>query len=336
MHSFQFRFHLAAANGKQFIRNPSIGTERSIGNKRRTTWHYTIRQRRRSKTNSNQCRTGWWHCGKITSNNARRLFAGYQRRKRAIETIVACDKTVAESGKHCWFENITKHKRWVHLSLVVSNSEWIPILLAPICIDFENHYILNDECNQLQPQAVYAKVQRRPRSPLYGGIGILGGAGADIISNSSKDDGTQYRSFHVTLFKDKVYDDYGFSVSDGLYERGVYINRIRSGGPADVVGLLKPFDRIMQVRANHWIIAMLWSDPNTFDQFPLQVNDTKTKDFDCCLTVPLIASAGDKIELILQRPLNEWALSSLLLLLSGSIYVRFSERAKLFLPQLLL
>lgn len=116
-----------------------------------------------------------------------------------------------------------------------------------ICIDFENHYILNDECNQLQPQAVYAKVQRRPRSPLYGGIGILGGAVADIISNSSKDDGTQYRSFHVTLFKDKVYDDYGFSVSDGLYERGVYINRIRSGGPADVVGLLKPFDRIMQV-----------------------------------------------------------------------------------------
>lgn len=36
-----------------------------------------------------------------------------------------------------------------------------------------------------------------------------------------------------------------------------------------------------------------------------QVNDTKTKEFDCCLTVPLIASAGDKIELILQRPINE-------------------------------
>lgn len=120
-------------------------------------------------------------------------------------------------------------------------------VVGNICVDFENHYILNDECNQLQPQAVYAKVQRRPRSPLYGGIGMLGSAGADIISNSSKDDGTQYRSFHVTLFKDKVYDDYGFSVSDGLYERGVYINRIRSGGPADVVGLLKPFDRIMQV-----------------------------------------------------------------------------------------
>ncbi|GJQ75883.1 Grip [Trypoxylus dichotomus] len=82
---------------------------------------------------------------------------------------------------------------------------------------------------------------------------------------------------HVTLFKDSVYDDYGFSVSDGLYEKGVYINRIRKGGPADIVGLLKSYDRI------------------------IQVNDTKTQDFDCCLTVPLIASAGDRIELVVSR-----------------------------------
>lgn len=32
-----------------------------------------------------------------------------------------------------------------------------------------------------------------------------------------------------------------------------------------------------------------------------QVNDTKTQDFDCCLTVPLIASAGDRIELVVSR-----------------------------------
>lgn len=82
---------------------------------------------------------------------------------------------------------------------------------------------------------------------------------------------------HVTLFKDSIYDDYGFSLSDGLYEKGVYINRIRKGGPADIVGLLRPYDRI------------------------LQVNDTKTQDFDCCLTVPLIASAGDRIELVVSR-----------------------------------
>lgn len=107
--------------------------------------------------------------------------------------------------------------------------------------------MLNNENNQTQPQAVYAQVQRPPRSPMYVGMGNVPGNNADIISNSSKDDGTKYRQFHVTLYKDKVYDDYGFSVSDGLYERGVYINRIRSGGPADSAGLLKPFDRIVQV-----------------------------------------------------------------------------------------
>lgn len=88
-------------------------------------------------------------------------------------------------------------------------------------------------------------MQRRPRTPIYGNG--INGNNVDIVSNSSKEDGTRFSSFHVTLYKDKVYDDYGFSVSDGLYERGVYINRIRSGGPADTVGLLKPFDRIVQV-----------------------------------------------------------------------------------------
>lgn len=58
--------------------------------------------------------------------------------------------------------------------------------------------------------------------------------------------------YHVTLYKDSVYDDYGFSVSDGLYEKGVYVNRIRKGGPADIVGLLRPFDRIIQVSFNYY------------------------------------------------------------------------------------
>ncbi|VVC92246.1 unnamed protein product, partial [Leptidea sinapis] len=70
---------------------------------------------------------------------------------------------------------------------------------------------------------------------------------------------------HVILYKDAIYDDYGFSVSDGLYERGVYINRIRKGGPADIV------------------------------------NGTRTVDYDCCLTVPLIASAGERLEIVVQR-----------------------------------
>lgn len=91
-----------------------------------------------------------------------------------------------------------------------------------------------------QAQAIYAKVQRRPRSP-----------STTTEASQAKDpqqlqQQQQQRIFHVTLYKDKVYDDYGFSVSDGLYERGVFINRIRSGGPADMCGQLKPFDRIMQ------------------------------------------------------------------------------------------
>ncbi|XP_076350967.1 glutamate receptor-interacting protein 1-like isoform X2 [Tachypleus tridentatus] len=87
--------------------------------------------------------------------------------------------------------------------------------------------------------------------------------------------------YKVTLFKDQVYEDFGFSISDGMYERGVYINRIRPGGPASISGILKPLDRI------------------------LQVNNTKTQDFDCCLTVPLIAAVGDRIELLVCRPAYE-------------------------------
>lgn len=55
---------------------------------------------------------------------------------------------------------------------------------------------------------------------------------------------------YVTLHKDSVYDDYGFSVSDGLYEKGVYINRIRRGGPAHLAGVLRPYDRILQVNSS--------------------------------------------------------------------------------------
>lgn len=35
--------------------------------------------------------------------------------------------------------------------------------------------------------------------------------------------------------------------------------------------------------------------------FFFQVNNVKTEDFDCCLTVPLIAAAGDRITLTVRR-----------------------------------
>lgn len=60
--------------------------------------------------------------------------------------------------------------------------------------------------------------------------------------------------------KDRVYEDFGFSVSDGLYEKGVYINRIRKGGPADRSGMLQPYDRILQVCMSncHYPIFLLF------------------------------------------------------------------------------
>ncbi|XP_028303135.1 glutamate receptor-interacting protein 2 [Gouania willdenowi] len=87
----------------------------------------------------------------------------------------------------------------------------------------------------------------------------------------------------VTVIKDPESDDFGFSVSDGFLEKGVYVNMIRPDGPADRAGL-RPYDRI------------------------LQVNHVRTRDFDCCLAVPLITEAGDRLELVVSR--NPLALDS--------------------------
>ncbi|XP_033942433.1 glutamate receptor-interacting protein 2a isoform X1 [Pseudochaenichthys georgianus] len=80
----------------------------------------------------------------------------------------------------------------------------------------------------------------------------------------------------VTLRKDPDSNDFGFSVSDGLLEKGVYVNMIRPDGPADQAGL-QPFDRI------------------------LQVNRARTRDLDCCLTVPLIIEARAALDLVISR-----------------------------------
>lgn len=80
----------------------------------------------------------------------------------------------------------------------------------------------------------------------------------------------------ISLFKDTDREDFGFSVADGLLEKGVYVKNIRSNGPGDIGGL-KPFDRL------------------------LQVNHVRTRDFDCCLVVPLIAESGNKLDLVISR-----------------------------------
>ena len=33
----------------------------------------------------------------------------------------------------------------------------------------------------------------------------------------------------------------------------------------------------------------------------LQINETRTHEFDCCLAVPLIAASGEKLELLITR-----------------------------------
>lgn len=60
---------------------------------------------------------------------------------------------------------------------------------------------------------------------------------------------TAVTDLQVTVRKDLDSRDFGFSVSDGLLEKGVFVNMIRPDGPADQAGL-KPFDRLLQVRAN--------------------------------------------------------------------------------------
>uniref|UniRef100_A0A3B5BEA7 Glutamate receptor interacting protein 1 n=1 Tax=Stegastes partitus TaxID=144197 RepID=A0A3B5BEA7_9TELE len=80
----------------------------------------------------------------------------------------------------------------------------------------------------------------------------------------------------LTLEKATDLEDFGFSVSDGLLDRGVYVNNIRPGGPAERGGL-RAYDRI------------------------LQINHVRTRDFDCCLVVPLIAESPNRLELVISR-----------------------------------
>ena len=57
---------------------------------------------------------------------------------------------------------------------------------------------------------------------------------------------TPVELLRVTLYKHPT-EDFGFGLSDGVYEKGVYISALRPTGPAERSGALKPFDRILQV-----------------------------------------------------------------------------------------
>ncbi|XP_076447578.1 glutamate receptor-interacting protein 2-like isoform X2 [Babylonia areolata] len=87
---------------------------------------------------------------------------------------------------------------------------------------------------------------------------------------------TPIQLHRLSLEKTSATADFGFSLSDGLYEKGVYVSAVRTASPAQKAGV-RTFDRI------------------------LQVNGHKTRDFDCVMTVPLIAEAGNKLNLVVCR-----------------------------------
>ena len=74
----------------------------------------------------------------------------------------------------------------------------------------------------------------------------LGACNPLSVPSSSSPNGSKEVSC-VTLHKDPFYDDFGFSMSDGVSEGGVYVNRIRPNGPADLCGGVRPYDRIEKV-----------------------------------------------------------------------------------------
>ena len=50
----------------------------------------------------------------------------------------------------------------------------------------------------------------------------------------------------IELVKVIATEDFGFGLSDGMYEKGVYISGVREGSIADIAGL-RQFDRVLQV-----------------------------------------------------------------------------------------
>ncbi|XP_065830326.1 glutamate receptor-interacting protein 1-like isoform X2 [Oscarella lobularis] len=69
--------------------------------------------------------------------------------------------------------------------------------------------------------------------------------------------------------------NFGFSVADGVGEKGVFVKAVRRTGPAD--GKLLAYDKL------------------------LQVNGINVHDVDCCKVVPILAEAGPVLNMIIAR-----------------------------------
>lgn len=69
---------------------------------------------------------------------------------------------------------------------------------------------------------------------------------------------TPVQLFRATLYKYHEHEDFGFSLSDGVYEKGVYISAVRPNGPAERSGGLKPFDRLLEVSKHSCVLKRFY------------------------------------------------------------------------------
>jgi len=81
----------------------------------------------------------------------------------------------------------------------------------------------------------------------------------------------------LILKRDKRVLDFGFSISDRLYGTGVYVNKIRPNGPAELEGTLMPCMRIYKV------------------------NNIDVTRMECNQVVPLLSSSVDELTLVVGR-----------------------------------
>lgn len=72
----------------------------------------------------------------------------------------------------------------------------------------------------------------------------MGGAGPLRVSGLVTQDAPLPQ---LTLRRDPWREDFGFSVSDGIQQAGVFVHSVRPQGPAQRGGL-RPLDRVLQVR----------------------------------------------------------------------------------------
>jgi len=66
----------------------------------------------------------------------------------------------------------------------------------------------------------------------------------------------------TTLQRSDRDDGFGFSLSNGVYDSGVYVGAVKEQGPA--ADKLHPYDRILKVACRHWRIQdfIFWGPPS--------------------------------------------------------------------------